>query len=852
MANDNAAEILITGNAEGFSQAARQVTKDMEAMTRGMAASIGNIGALLGGMQGKFLAIGSAIGGGKLFKESTEAVKEQTIEALKLANALGITAENGNILATALGNVHLTSDVYLDGTRAVTRALNSNESGFKKMGIATRDANGDLLPMQQIIANTASALQEYKAGADRNVMANQLLGRSYEDVMKISKINDEVMRDAKKEVEDYHKQLDPEMVQRYRDSMENLGDVGEGFSITIGKSVMPVVTDLAEWMSESGPTAAETLGIAMDALNDVVDSFKGVFISMGETASEVMSVISGAVAGSFGVEIPSLGEIFKNVFRIARATVITFCGAFQAGFEVIRETLELAGSWLMRFNNVALAAFKLDWNGVKSAWTAGVQQAEQIVAASSMRMAKIVSTANAKIHEALTGESASSTPVPSVVNPKGGSKRSFSIEDDPKPKKAKKEPAEKSMMQYYEAMLANEKQLASERDALRGMTKEEEVAFWQNLIATANVGSKDRLEIDKKMANLSIEINRGKAIQEREDLAETTRFSESYALAEVEQRRAAAQLEVELGISTKERLLVLEAQFERERYEIQKRAAEERRALAESDPTTSVAERARLNNALLELDRQHITNLAQIQGQQKLQSNQIWTSMTEHMGGLWDKGVTAMMNGTLRWKNATHAIWMDLGGAFANNLLKPIIMGWAKSLAQMLAQKLGFAAAEKTIDTTSAATSTSATTGAAITKVTANAAAAGSGAASAMSSIPYVGPILAVAAMGAMVASVMGLMGGIKSASNGFDIPYGVNPMVQAHTEEMVLPKGPSNVIRQLSAMAENGQLSGAAKGDTHYHVQAIDAKSFHQFLRKNQGALVSVMGEASANRRGV
>ncbi len=68
--------------------------------------------------------------------------------------------------------------------------------------------------------------------------------------------------------------------------------------------------------------------------------------------------------------------------------------------------------------------------------------------------------------------------------------------------------------------------------------------------------------------------------------------------------------------------------------------------------------------------------------------------------------------------------------------------------------------------------------------VSANAVEVASGAASSASSIPYVGWILAGVAFAAVLAMVLGSKSSIKSASGGYDIPSGVNPMVQAHQDE--------------------------------------------------------------------
>jgi hypothetical protein len=103
--------------------------------------------------------------------------------------------------------------------------------------------------------------------------------------------------------------------------------------------------------------------------------------------------------------------------------------------------------------------------------------------------------------------------------------------------------------------------------------------------------------------------------------------------------------------------------------------------------------------------------------------------------------------------------------------------------------------------------------------VGANATQAATGAAASQASIPYVGPALAIAAAAAMMAFVMG-MGGkgggggstttttrIPSASGGFDIPRGLNPMTQLHEQEMVLPAHIANPLRD--SLAQGGQAAG-------------------------------------------
>jgi hypothetical protein len=77
-------------------------------------------------------------------------------------------------------------------------------------------------------------------------------------------------------------------------------------------------------------------------------------------------------------------------------------------------------------------------------------------------------------------------------------------------------------------------------------------------------------------------------------------------------------------------------------------------------------------------------------------------------------------------------------------------------------------------------------------------------------------------------------------AEQGYDIPAGVNPIVQAHAQEMILPKGPANVIRDL---ANNGGNSGG--GSTFsptIQVSALDGPSLVKYINQNAGSMAAAL----------
>ena len=86
---------------------------------------------------------------------------------------------------------------------------------------------------------------------------------------------------------------------------------------------------------------------------------------------------------------------------------------------------------------------------------------------------------------------------------------------------------------------------------------------------------------------------------------------------------------------------------------------------------------------------------------------------------------------------------------------------------------------------------------------------AAGGAASAVASIPYVGPAMAAAAYAETMGMVMGGLA-VASASGGFDIPSGANPLTQLHENEMVLPAHIANPLRDSLASGSSGGGSGS------------------------------------------
>jgi hypothetical protein len=154
---------------------------------------------------------------------------------------------------------------------------------------------------------------------------------------------------------------------------------------------------------------------------------------------------------------------------------------------------------------------------------------------------------------------------------------------------------------------------------------------------------------------------------------------------------------------------------------------------------------------------------------------------------------------------------------------KPLAMAAVRVIRESMLYK-ALAGAQVAAQGTASAAVVGVKAGETTAVVGANATQAATGAAASQASIPWVGPALAIAAAAAMLSFVMG-MGSkgsgastttttrIPSASRGFDIPKGLNPMTQLHEEEMVLPAHLANPLRD--SLAQGGPAGQGEGGGT-------------------------------------
>jgi len=259
------------------------------------------------------------------------------------------------------------------------------------------------------------------------------------------------------------------------------------------------------------------------------------------------------------------------------------------------------------------------------------------------------------------------------------------------------------------------------------------------------------------------------------------------ALSKIAIEEQQAQLERELGMATNAEYLAQQSVFEQRRYEIAQQALNERLNLALDDPDTNVVALQQLHAQLEALEQQHHQRLGQIKASATKDSQAITTSMYGSMQSGFANVISQAMKGGLTLTGIFRGMWQAVTGAVTNALSEMA----AKWLIQtIMAKMLGKSQAAS--------------------QVTGSAGAAGAAAVASTAAIPIIGPMLAPGAgLAASVAAMSFMPLAMASAAGGYDIPAAVNPLVQTHAREMILPAKYADVIRGMSDGAEGGGGQG-------------------------------------------
>lgn len=702
---------------------------------------------------GAFLAV---VGTVALTKKAVEQTADYTEASLKLARAMGESATTASVWIEVAKDVNSSTEEVQAAVGGLSRKLRENEESLNKMGVVTRDANGDLLGMDKMLRGAIEAVNGHKAGTDRNLASQEIFGRAVAGNSNLLLANAEAFAETEAYVRSLGGYVSEEAVAAYREYDQATDNIGHGMTAMrniIGNALMPAFADMAGMLADALPAAATVLRGALGGVMTAFYALENGVIIVWETIKAF---------------IYSIAEPLRALSAaIAKSIVGDFTGAKN----------ELTGIG----------------DNIKARWSMAMDEMAKSSERTAQRIKGMFDPSDA-------------------AKPDGSGKGYVS----PKEKKEKTE-KDASRMGEYELELERQQIAFQKENDLREMSKQQIIDYWQKVHDAASTSAKDRESIERKISKTELDILKD-AAKQREGLANVS--AEAVKLAEmsrIDEVEAAAKMAVQSNEMTQAEYLQQEKLFISQRLAAEIQFINQKEELARRDPEKNTVLLEQLEQKKAEIRQRYrkadLQNEMQIAKEQQKWQDSFGKSLQSNLASVFSKIGTQIktLNGLIR--NVFAATSQAVIGMLAN------------MAAEWLAKQMMMLVFGKTK---------------AVSEITTEAAKAGAGGTASMAAAPFPLNMTAPAFGAAMSAAAMAFAP-MASASGGFDIPGGVNPITQLHQREMVLPAQYADMIREMTG---NGGASNA--GNITVHITAADAHDVKRLLLNNRSAVADALRGAA------
>lgn len=422
---------------EAVGEAARGILSHFRNMAEGSRSAGGIIGAAFTAARIGVVASLASMGGAlALAIKGIDDLKEEAQAVNELRNIFGMTGEEAVKLNLGLKLIGKSSSDYSSLAIHLARAVKTNEDGLRQLGVSTRDAHGNLLPLDELMRSATQTMQTYRAGADQDMFALDAFGRTAKEVFGYLGLTGAIMERAAQLQRELGIEMGPEKraaIKAYQTEVRVLGIVWEEMRQGLGEKLMPTLKALTEWFAAYGPSAIKVLEFSLKAIITVLEGF-------------------GAVV----------------------ATVII---AAKASFEVLLETVSALGRSFVAF-------IRGNWSQIPGIMRESGERTKAIQSAAADSVTAAWSNSYARIQNLWKDPPTTPKSAGKDDRPQGGS-RGYPV--------ASKEG--ESRLSQFEGMLKAERdayeRMKLDQGSFERWSEEQTSAFWERIKATYQLGTKE-------------------------------------------------------------------------------------------------------------------------------------------------------------------------------------------------------------------------------------------------------------------------------------------------------------------------------------------------------------------------
>lgn len=273
----------------------------------GLAIVTGVTAVVLTGVYAAYKAADFAIGlftGDSYKSASIDALIEINNKVKDLQDTLHVTAQEASATNAALVTLGVSNTDFSAVFTGAAAAVRANTDELDRLGVKYKDAAGNVLPLATVVANANAALNAYTEGWDRNQAATAIGLGTAAQVAAAAKVTESAIAEAGSRLNDYNLGIGEESqasVARYEAEMQAFNRETEltsaGFKRAWADQIMPILTDLAEYLKDGFPYAVNAFRYSMATITSLFYGLKTVAYIVSESILGSISAI-GSVLGA--------------------------------------------------------------------------------------------------------------------------------------------------------------------------------------------------------------------------------------------------------------------------------------------------------------------------------------------------------------------------------------------------------------------------------------------------------------------------------------------------------------------------------------------------------------------------
>jgi phage-related protein len=289
--------------------------------------TLGKIGGSMGGLGKKAGAMGAALGAAlsvgaiaQFAGDSVKAFETTGKETLKLQRFMGGTAEEASRLGHAFTMSGIDSETSAKNIGILSKKLVANDKAAKGMGVAYRDVNGKLKPMDKILPGIADKFQKMADGPEKTALALKLFGKGGATMIPMLNKGSAGLKAMAAESDKLGTTLSGKDLKAVKQSTINkrkMAAAVKGLQIAIGKNLLPIIQKMVTWFTERiVPAIGKVIGLIeknKDKLIPLGKAFETLGKFIGDKVVPAVAAFGGWLVKYQGWLIPIAGGVLAIV-----------------------------------------------------------------------------------------------------------------------------------------------------------------------------------------------------------------------------------------------------------------------------------------------------------------------------------------------------------------------------------------------------------------------------------------------------------------------------------------------------------------------------------------------------------